>query len=634
MTRNAENYLVTRQGATSFLGIDRGKDPQDISPSKFLDGQNMVCSPIMGQIRTRDGFRPVVNSLFSEAFKIMPGARGKLYTPPNINGNSVVGGGNGTGYALTMGAFPNTGLYIEETAHPTQAVTFYVYGGAALGISSYSWTFGDGQSTSGSSTSVSNTYSTPGTFTVTVGGTGSDSKAYSATCSITIERKVGTVTPPVSPPSVAFAQKNIELTSAGSVTFSWVGKNASEGYLSITADGASYCSERKVATTGSQSVSITGSADAFIRVVATDGQEAFDDASAWVTDDGGGGSSGTVSCDIKAASEKEPASVVDGPLKLAAPGNVILSWTTSGATRLWIGSTEVTGGTALTVPIETTTTYTLTATNDAGNSATDSVTVEVGKEIPGADRRIVISGPASVNSGESATLSYIIQGHTQDGWVAMPSTGQATVTISSSTADWSGSSPEVLTYTSQSSKDGAAQTLTLRDGQQTGAVTFVAKLDKVEDGPITGATASHTVEVNQKQHDFDVQIVDYLGDDLPGPVYSLDETGVEFNVKITAKMASTAVVDTTFAGSARLLASISDYGDESNGPLPAISFLRAFPAIDGADTYDMDGNVIPAEAWESGVCYVTVKVVLADYLPEFPDWESFQELAIDVEEVL
>lgn len=626
MTRNAENIVAVRQGMGAFLGISRGHDPQDIPPNKFWDGQNMICGPILGQVRTRDGYAPVVDTLFTSPFKIMPGAKGKLYTPPNINGGSG-GGVDGGSYALTMGATPMTGLYIDDT-HTEQVVTFYVYGGTALGITSYSWAFGDGQTSTGSSTSVHNHYTSPGSFTINVSGVGTDGKTYSASCSITIEKKVKIVVPPGETPTATMlvnGSTETELAAAGSATFTWTSRNAADAYLTVLNAGTVTINNKKVAANGSQSVSVTTSATASITAIATDGQEAFASALCWVrekeppTPPGG---PKALTCNLKGNGQESP--------KLLAPGKVTLSWTSSnalnGSIDNGVGSISPVASGSTSVQVDETTTFTLTV-RDGITSATDTCTVEVGEEtVAGTNLRIKITGADTAASGTAVTLSYVIEGEIASGrWTPMPSAGTVSIVATSDTVDASGGYTETLNFTTESTKDGAAHTLTLRSGQTTGTITYTATLTATDDtvGKITGATASKTITVAATTATFDVQIVDMDNADLPGPVYAVTDAGATFKLKITAKTPTLGTTDTSYARAVRVLPTLSDSGGTMNDRL-AVSYTGT----------SSEADVIPAGSWLNGVAYVQVQVNLGCVTPTYPDFEAFQDLSFTVAEVI
>lgn len=641
MTRNAENTLIVRQGMGSFLGLNRGADPQDIPPNKFLDGQNVICSPIMGQARTRDGYSPVVDSLFASPFKIMPGARGKLYTPPNINGGNG-GSVDGTEYALNIGAAPNTGLYIDDT-HATQRVTFYVYGGTELGITTYSWDFGDGANTSGSSTSVYHDYGAPGAFTTTVSGVGTDGKTYSASCSITIERRVNTVTPPGAAPTaevLANGQSSVTLEAAGSVTFTWVTKNAADVFLTLRVDGTTTDTSTKVAASGSRTVSVTTAADATIRAVAKDNQKAMDYALALVNDPG----TVDATCDIRGRAADDSFDQTDfdaymqGPIAMKGPGPAMIAWETDGMREARIEGQIVTpnefGYTTLNVLTDRT--FRLDCITEGGEEKSDTVEFTVGDSVAGANRRVVISGQDTAFSGDSVTLTYTIEGEAKTGqWTPMNTTGTVTIAIRSDTVN-ADSYSQTLTFTDESAKNGAARTLTLRTGNLEGDVIFKATLSDVKDGIVRSSDSidEHTVNVQTKAHTFDVQVLDTQGSDLPGPLYSTSTAGALFALKLTAKFNGTSTVDTDFAGVVQVLATLSNYGVSGGANQSAcIEFTCATPTIDGTPVL-MSGDRIPAAAWADGICYVALKVTLPDFTPLYPYGEAFQDFTFDAKEIL
>ena len=105
------------------------------------------------------------------------------------------------------------------------------------------------------------------------------------------------------------------------------------------------------------------------------------------------------------------------PSSITSPQSSVLSWSVTGATGLKIdpGNITVTGQTSRSVTPSGTTTYTLTATNNAG-SVTRSVTVTVTNAPPPPPLPVIASfsaSPGTITSGQSSTLSWSVSGATE-----------------------------------------------------------------------------------------------------------------------------------------------------------------------------------------------------------------------------
>jgi hypothetical protein len=95
------------------------------------------------------------------------------------------------------------------------------------------------------------------------------------------------------------------------------------------------------------------------------------------------------------------------PSSMTSGSTSTLSWTVTGADQLAIsGIGSVTGNSVDVTPSETTT-YTLTATNSAGN-VTRSTTVTVTAALPVIDS--FTATPATINAGDSCTLAWTVTG--------------------------------------------------------------------------------------------------------------------------------------------------------------------------------------------------------------------------------
>ncbi|MFY0530332.1 hypothetical protein ACN28I_46580 [Archangium gephyra] len=142
------------------------------------------------------------------------------------------------------------------------------------------------------------------------------------------------------------------------------------------------------------------------------------------------------------------------PATINAGQSTTLSWTVAGATSLSItpGVGTVTG-TSVTVSPVTTTTYTLTATNAAGSTtATTTVTVNPPPTISS-----FTAAPATINAGQSTTLSWTVAGATS----LSITPGASTVTGTSVTVSPAATTTYTLTATNAAGNTTATATVTV-----------------------------------------------------------------------------------------------------------------------------------------------------------------------------
>jgi len=101
------------------------------------------------------------------------------------------------------------------------------------------------------------------------------------------------------------------------------------------------------------------------------------------------------------------------PLSIAAGGSSTLSWTTNNATSVTISGlgAEQLNGSVSTGALQTTTTYTLTATGASGTNVTAAVTIQVS---PGSVPQVVVftASPQTISAGQSSQLCWQVNGAT------------------------------------------------------------------------------------------------------------------------------------------------------------------------------------------------------------------------------
>lgn len=240
MTINKQEPTIL---AATFHGLNRGTDPRDLPFGQFVVCRNLLTDSRNGTMETRPGYMPVTDRLFETPFAILPGAAGgRTLTIPEIRETPPFGD-----FALKLVATPNRDVHEGDT------VTFAVYGGADLGIATYSWDFSyngtPNADTTGASTSVTHEYSAAGSYTVLVWGTGSDSKVYRSSLLLTVLEEGETDTPPAAvpspppelgggnelddeePPEITVTPATVTIAAGGSVQIQYKTKRAQTVYM-------------------------------------------------------------------------------------------------------------------------------------------------------------------------------------------------------------------------------------------------------------------------------------------------------------------------------------------------------------------------------------------------------------------
>jgi phospholipase C len=199
--------------------------------------------------------------------------------------------------------------------------------------------------------------------------------------------------------SLTFSASSNSISSGQSVTLSWQATNATSVMITATAGGTS----RTVVNTSQASGSVTDS-------------PAQTTVYSAVATGASGSSSAPQSVTVNVAQPVQPqiTSFTASPTSVNAGQTATISWATTNATAVSIsppvfnpedGITLPTSGTA-NPPVNSTTTFTITATGPGGTSAPQSVTVTV----PFALSLSVT--PATIAAGQQATLSWQVSGGT------------------------------------------------------------------------------------------------------------------------------------------------------------------------------------------------------------------------------
>lgn len=679
--RTHENTNVIAIGPAHWRGLNRGVDPQDVPPGQFYDGRDLTCNwPTTGQVQTRPGLSRVTDRLYLEPFAIMPGARGKTWTPPGLK--VVPPPDDGGAHTFTMSAAPATGLFVNDN-HPAQAVTFYVYGGTELGITSYDWTFGDGGTQSGSAESVNHDYTSPATVTATVSGIGTDGNTYNASLTLTISRNDGPPPPPETPAECEIkvnGEDNVVLEAAGNVTVTWTSKNATQVLLGTEV----------VAASGTRSESVTDASFWALYAYGEDGGMAYDMATASVKPVTPPGMTATLTANGQES------------LTLSAPGNVTLDWSTSGATTVRLGGEAVASSGARQVYVGEDSTFSLSAQNATGETAADSCSVTVtdnpneidaallvdGKDetfaveanapvlvnwvVTGASRitldgqavaaegnvtrtitqehtfvleaysdgggretksvtvqlkepsgfptdlmQLRILGPDTAESGDPIALTYELWGR-RSAEAALERAAYTGDLVADSTAVRVTSGyAEVIPLANEASHASTGLAATLDTGAGEGEITVTAYLHDAQ-----SVLARKTIKITMPKTAFSVDVLDQNLDPLTD-AYAVGE-GATFLLQVTALMPGTAVTDLAFAGAAALDVSCTGASPAENQTL-GVTLLSCLDST-GAVLVDLaaqdDPGVIPAEGFTLGVALVLVNVSLATAAPSFPEYAA------------
>ena len=291
------------------------------------------------------------------------------------------GGGGGGG-----GTLPPAGAFITQPSGPiTVSIGKSVpFTGSSTYGTTLSWSFGDGGTASGYSTS--HVFNAAGTFTVSLTATATGYASSSAYVTLTVIPAVKVM---------AFTVAPATITLGGGATLSWTTANAT----SLALDNGLG--------------SVTGLTSKTVRP----GQ--WGNLTYKLTATNAAGST-TATVPLYVSSSPAPVinSFTANPTAVPAGQPVTLKWNVTQAQTLSISGLTVTGK-SCTVHPTVTTTYTLSATNGAG-TVTSAVTVPV-IGVPAINR--FSAGPSGITTGQSTLLSWDV-------------TGAATLTLSGGGYSW------------------------------------------------------------------------------------------------------------------------------------------------------------------------------------------------------
>lgn len=340
----------------------------------------------------------------------------------------VSGGASGSGGATAMmlpgdgGGDPPppptpAGAFITQPSGPItvgagQSVSFK---GSSTYGTSFTWTFGDGSSGGGATTS--HAFASSGTFSVTLAASATGYATSYASVAITV----------IALPNVTnFTVSPATITLGGSASLSWSTSNAT----SLTLDNG------------------LGSVTGLTSKTVTPGQPG--NITYTLTATNAGGSRTAI---VPLYVSPSPAPVVNSftanPTAVPAGQPVTLKWNVTQAQTISISGIGAVSGKSYTVRPSVTTTYTLSATNGSG-TVTAAVTIPV-IGVPTVNR--FSSSPSGITTGQSTMLSWDV-------------TGAATLTLSGGGNSWTvtGDSYRII-------QPSATATYTLTASNSAGGVT-------------------------------------------------------------------------------------------------------------------------------------------------------------------
>jgi phospholipase C len=198
-------------------------------------------------------------------------------------------------------------------------------------------------------------------------------------------------------PTLTFSASSTSIASGQSVTLNWQAANANSVTITANAGGTTRTVVNSSQLTGSANDSPTQTT--VYTAVATGAS-------------GAATSPQSVTVNVAQAVQPQITSFAANPPEIGGGQNTTISWATTNATSVNItppvfdpedGVTLPTTGSA-TVPVSTTTTYTITASGPGGNSAPQTLTVKVPFTVS------LSVTPATISAGQSATFSWQITG--------------------------------------------------------------------------------------------------------------------------------------------------------------------------------------------------------------------------------
>ena len=212
-------------------------------------------------------------------------------------------------------------------------------------------------------------------------------------------------------PTITFSASTTSISSGQSVTLNWQAFNAT----SVTISASDGSLTRNVVS-GSQ---LSGSTQ--------DSPTATTTYTATATGPGGASSPQTATVQVASNVPPQITQFTASPAEVSTGQTTTLTWTTTNATSITItpdipvgddSGPLPTSGSA-TVPVNRTTTYSITATGPAGNAGPQSVTVTVPFTLS------LIASPGTIAPGQSSTLSWDITGGTATAFMLTDASGNS-----------------------------------------------------------------------------------------------------------------------------------------------------------------------------------------------------------------
>jgi phospholipase C len=209
-------------------------------------------------------------------------------------------------------------------------------------------------------------------------------------------------------PTITFSANTTTISSGQSVTLNWQAFNATSVTIT-TSDGRTLVSGSQMSGTAQDSPTQTTT------------------YSAVASGPGGSSSPQTATVQVATAAPPQITQFSATPTEVGTGQTTTLTWTTTNATSITISPTLPVGddsgplptsGSA-TVPVNATTTYSLTATGPAGTAGPLTVTITVPFTLT------VIASPGTITPGQSSTLSWEITGGTATAFTLTDGSGNA-----------------------------------------------------------------------------------------------------------------------------------------------------------------------------------------------------------------
>lgn len=276
--------------------------------------------------------------------------------------------------------------------------------------------------------------------TYTLVGTAADGSTVMGTASVTVSAA------PLAPSITSFTGPSAPIDAGASATLSWTIANAPTTVTIVDGAGTSVYS-------GSEAMSSTTVSPAATTTYTLTARNAQGMATAMV------------SVTVNQAASPQITSFTATPTSLTAGASAVLSWVTTGATRVVVsdGATTLSDSAMasgmVTVTPSQTTTYTLTASG-TGNPATGMVTVMVAA-VPAPSITVFTASPALVAASSTTTLSWTTMNATS---VSITQGGATVTTSTLASGSYAATVPagsQTFTLTASGTGTAATQTVTV-----------------------------------------------------------------------------------------------------------------------------------------------------------------------------